>query len=96
MGQKIGPLKNLFGPVFKTVFSCSVLKSSLPKAFSVHQHCSIPTASMAYFERFDDMFDLRLKPKIRRNLLSEYVPNEKQPLTNFLLPFQGGINYLHS
>ncbi|AEE31198.1 proline-, glutamic acid/leucine-rich protein [Arabidopsis thaliana] len=39
---------------------------------------------MASFERFDDMCDLRLKPKILRNLLSEYVPNEKQPLTNFL------------
>ncbi|CAE5958881.1 unnamed protein product [Arabidopsis arenosa] len=39
---------------------------------------------MASFERFDDMCDFRLKPKILRNLLSEYVPNEKQPLTNFL------------
>ncbi|KAL0795827.1 hypothetical protein Bca101_067204 [Brassica carinata] len=38
---------------------------------------------MASFERFDDMCDLRLKPKILRNLLSEYVPNEKQPLVNF-------------
>ncbi|EOA39675.1 hypothetical protein CARUB_v10008316mg [Capsella rubella] len=39
---------------------------------------------MASFDRFEDMCDLRLKPKILRNLLSEYVPNEKQPLTNFL------------
>lgn len=39
---------------------------------------------MASFERFDDMGDLRLKPKILRNLLSEHLPNEKQPLTNFL------------
>ena len=38
---------------------------------------------MASFERFDDMCDLRLKPKILRNLLSEYVPNEKQPLVDF-------------
>ncbi|KAL1205103.1 hypothetical protein V5N11_016443 [Cardamine amara subsp. amara] len=38
---------------------------------------------MASFERFGDMCDIRLKPKILRNLLSEYVPNEKQPLTNF-------------
>nr|VDC61543.1 unnamed protein product [Brassica rapa] len=38
---------------------------------------------MASFERFDDMCDLRLKPKILRNLLSDYVPNEKQPLVNF-------------
>ncbi|KAG2318989.1 hypothetical protein Bca52824_012202 [Brassica carinata] len=38
---------------------------------------------MASFERFDDMCDMRLKPKILRNLLSEYIPNEKQPLVNF-------------
>ncbi|XP_010478406.1 PREDICTED: proline-, glutamic acid- and leucine-rich protein 1-like isoform X1 [Camelina sativa] len=40
---------------------------------------------MASFERFEDMCDSRLKPKILQNLLSEYVPNEKQPLTNFLV-----------
>ncbi|CAH2034466.1 unnamed protein product [Thlaspi arvense] len=39
---------------------------------------------MASFDRFDDMNDSRLKSNILRNLLSEYVPNEKQPLTNFL------------
>uniref|UniRef100_A0A1J3ID65 Proline-, glutamic acid-and leucine-rich protein 1 n=1 Tax=Noccaea caerulescens TaxID=107243 RepID=A0A1J3ID65_NOCCA len=39
---------------------------------------------MASFERFVDMYDPRLKPKFLRNLLSEYVPNEKQPVTNFL------------
>ena len=38
---------------------------------------------MASFERFDDMCDNRLKPKILRNLLSDYVPNEKQPLVDF-------------
>ena len=38
---------------------------------------------MASFERFDDMCDIRLKPKILRNLLSDYVPDEKQPLVNF-------------
>ncbi|KAG5385093.1 hypothetical protein IGI04_036563 [Brassica rapa subsp. trilocularis] len=38
---------------------------------------------MASFERFDDMCDIRLKPKILRNLLSDYVPNEKQPLVDF-------------
>ncbi|KAF2547409.1 hypothetical protein F2Q70_00021311 [Brassica cretica] len=38
---------------------------------------------MASFERFDDMCDNRLKPKILRNLLSDYVPNEKQPFVDF-------------
>ncbi|CAF2044717.1 proline-, glutamic acid- and leucine-rich protein 1 [Brassica rapa] len=38
---------------------------------------------MASFERFDDMCDIRLKPKILRNLLSDYVPDEKQPLVDF-------------
>ncbi|CAN8290664.1 unnamed protein product [Cochlearia groenlandica] len=38
---------------------------------------------MASFERFNDMCDSRLKPKILRNLLSDHVPNEKHPVTNF-------------
>ncbi|CAH8349955.1 unnamed protein product [Eruca vesicaria subsp. sativa] len=38
---------------------------------------------MASFERFDDMCDSKLKPKILRNILSDYIPNEKQPLVNF-------------
>ncbi|KFK44843.1 hypothetical protein AALP_AA1G309800 [Arabis alpina] len=38
---------------------------------------------MASFERFNDMCDSRLKPKILRNILSEHLPNEKQSLTNF-------------
>ncbi|XP_010549501.1 PREDICTED: proline-, glutamic acid- and leucine-rich protein 1 isoform X2 [Tarenaya hassleriana] len=37
---------------------------------------------MAAFERFEGVSDVRLKPRILRNLLSEHVPHEKQPLSN--------------
>ncbi|KAG2298342.1 hypothetical protein Bca52824_034814 [Brassica carinata] len=49
---------------------------------------------MASFERFNDMYDSKLKPKILRNVLSEYVPNEKQPLVSFLSI--GRVDHLHT
>ncbi|XP_026386237.1 proline-, glutamic acid- and leucine-rich protein 1-like [Papaver somniferum] len=35
---------------------------------------------MAVFEYFDNMYDIRLKPKLLRSLIKDYLPDEKQPI----------------
>ncbi|XP_026381355.1 uncharacterized protein LOC113275975 [Papaver somniferum] len=35
---------------------------------------------MAVFEYFDDMYDIRLKPKLLRSLMKDYLPDEKHPI----------------
>ncbi|KAI3983442.1 hypothetical protein MKX01_038862 [Papaver californicum] len=35
---------------------------------------------MAVFEYFDNMYDIRLKPKLLRSLIKDYLPDEKHPI----------------